>query len=94
MNLEAASLQHRNVVISFAALLSFAMGSGIGSSEEQGPIVLATFWVLTIFHGVSVFRLIRFSEPHKYAWAIFAFFSVALFFDSNLRCNYFSEQSL
>ncbi len=80
MNLEAVSNQHRNVVLSAGALLGFAIIMGIGSKEVQPPIVVAVVWVLSIFHGISVFRLVKCMEPNRIAWALFASLSVAFFF--------------
>ncbi len=80
MNLESASAQHRNVVISFAILLCFAMATGIGSGNEPGLLVVAVAWGLFIYHGVSVFLLSKCLDKNKFAWVVAAIITPMLFF--------------
>lgn len=80
MNLEKASTQHRNVVLSFAALLTFSMANGVGSKENQEPIVIAIIWGLFIYHGVSIFLLGKHLDKNKVLWTISAILSPFLIF--------------
>lgn len=80
MNLEKASVQHRNVVISFVSLLSFAMANDMGSKTDFSPIVVASAWGLIIYHSISVFLLAKYLEKSKILWCIAAILSPILLF--------------
>lgn len=80
MNLEKASTQHRNVVLSFSALLTFSIANGVGSKEPQEAIVIAIIWGLFIYHGVSVFLLGKHLDKNKILWTASAIASPFLIF--------------
>lgn len=80
MNLEKASKNHRDIVISFACLLIFAKIAGISPGKENSAIVTGIAFAFFIWHGVSIFLLGKNLNKNKIIWAVIGIVTPVLAF--------------
>lgn len=83
MNLEKASIHHRNLVLSFATCFVFAQAIGAKSGKDYGELtLLLSIIVISLFlwHSISAFFLGKNLEKNKFLWAVTGFMSPFLIF--------------
>jgi hypothetical protein len=86
VNLEKASTQHRNVIVSFASLL--LLGGAYANSQAVEPSILQVViaWGFFIYHWSSLNLLAKHLNKNRILWTISSVLSPILIFIPSAIC--------